>query len=110
MKRLFVLTVMILPMAGCAQIVSRATTPFTPKPDVVVGAGYRASDDQCRRVGASSITEPYITAEEDLVGCPIDFDGRPEFAIKTGGREVTRTEDWVIYRVPLVGEAPTTDG
>jgi len=45
-----------------------------------------------------------------LGGCPIAFGGGPEFAAKTGGREVTRTEDWVIYRVPLVGEAPTTDG
>ena len=98
----FVLTaLLILPLAGCAEFfVSRNATP---EPEVRTGLGYRGSDDPCRRVGMTDFTAPYITREEDLVGCPIDFEGRPDFQIKTGGREVTRTDEWVIYRVPLLG-------
>jgi len=92
---------MILPLAGCADfLVSRNATP---EPEVRVGLGYRGSDDPCRRVGATDFTQPYINRDEDLVGCPVEFDGRPEFQMKTGGREVTRTDEWVLYRVPLLG-------
>ncbi|MEM6324397.1 MAG: hypothetical protein AAF748_11960 [Pseudomonadota bacterium] len=107
MKRVLLLSCLIVPLAACGGLVSRAVTP---EPEVAIGSGYRASEDPCRRVGATSLTEPFITSTDDLVGCPIDFEGRPEFQTKTGGREVTRTEDWVIYRVPLVGEGPPPSG
>ena len=55
------------------------------------------------------MTEQFVNSETDLVGCPIDFAGRPAFQINTGGREVTRTDDWVVYRVPLVGATPVPD-
>ncbi len=101
MTRAFLTALIVLPLAGCAELtVSRN---ISPKNDVSLGLGYRGSDDPCRRVGVTDLTEPYYNIEEDLVGCPIDFDGRPMFQIKTGGREVTRTEEWVIYRVPLLG-------
>ena len=99
MARIVLMAALILPIAGCAQFVSRNS-----EPDLRFGMGYRGTDDPCRRVGATRYTAPYINRDEDLVGCPVDFEGRPEFQERLGGREVTRTDDWVIYRVPLTGE------
>lgn len=102
MKRL-VLIAMLMPLAGCADLVTRGAPAASGIP---VGAGYRGADDPCRRVGRSSATAPYIARDEDLVGCPAGYDGRPAFEVATGAREVTRTGDWVIYRVPLLGQPP----
>ncbi len=103
MIRFFLLSALILPLAGCGDMVSRGIFKPAVKSDIAVGMGYRGSDDPCRRVGKSRFTEPYITRDEDLVACPVTFEGRPAFQTKTGGREVTRTDEWVIYRVPLLG-------
>lgn len=103
MKRFLLLTVLIVPLAGCGQTVSRGLFKPVIKPDVAVGTGYRGAEDPCRRVGATRFTKPYINRDEDLVGCPVGFEGRPAFQKNTGGREVTRTDEWVIYRVPLLG-------
>jgi hypothetical protein len=71
-----------------------------------IGGGYRAPDDACRRTGVTDLTAPFASSENDLVACPVDFEGRPAFIQGTKAREVTRTADWVVYSVPLFGEAP----
>jgi hypothetical protein len=77
-----------------------------PRPGPLrLGGGYRGVDDPCRRAGASQVTAPFRSAQNDLVACPIEFSGRPRFIQATNAREVTRTQDWVVYSVPLVGEA-----
>ncbi|MDF0602661.1 hypothetical protein P1J78_18130 [Psychromarinibacter sp. C21-152] len=106
MFRIVLTSLIVLPLAACAQFVSRGAEA---EPELRFGTGYRGSDDPCVRVGETALTAPYVSQDEDLVGCPVDFDGRPAFQIKTGGREVTRTADWVIYRVPLLG-APDMAG
>ncbi len=109
MQRLFITALVILPLAGCADLVTRRADPG---PDLRFGTGYRGTSDPCKRVGRSEFTAAYVESENDLVGCPIDFPGRSEFQVKTGGREVKRTDHWVLYRVPLLGApeiAPPVD-
>ena len=74
-----------------------------------LGNGYRAADDQCRRAGVTELTAPFASTESDLVACPIDFEGRPAFIRATSAREVTRTAEYVVYTVPLIGNAPVTN-
>lgn len=47
-----------------------------------------------------------LQADQDLVGCPVDFEGRPAFIKANDAVETTRTEQWVIYSVPLQGTPP----
>ena len=110
----FVLSAALL--SGCASMMPlqrepapKPATEPVPDPELRLGSGYRSADDPCVRVGATPLTEPFLSRESDLVGCPIDFAGRPAFQINPGGREVTRTDDWVVYRVPLVGPTPVPD-
>ncbi len=74
-----------------------------------LGAGYRGSDDPCVRVGSSEAVAGFVSQESDLVGCPLDFEGRPAFIKATLAREVTRTDEWVVYSVPLFGAIPTSE-
>lgn len=92
-----ILAAMLLPMAACAPVVSRDSGPG----DLRLGEGYRSSSDPCRIVGYSDVTAPFMSSKNDLVGCPAGYKGQPLFQHGTGGREVTRTDGWVIYRVPL---------
>ena len=78
-----------------------------------VGSGYRGEDDPCKRVGRSPVTETFLSSDADLVGCPIDFEGRSDFIRSLHATEATRTDEWVVYSVPLIGDAsmsgiPTT--
>jgi len=78
--------------------------------DLRLGSGYRGGDDPCVRVGQTEFTAPYLRSDEDLVGCPIAFDGRPDFIRGLDAREAVRTEDWVVYTVPLGNAAVTEFG
>ena len=103
-------------LSGCASMMPLQREPAAaapvnavPDPELSLGGGYRTPDDPCVRTGSTPLTAPFVNAETDLVACPIDFAGRPAFQINTGGREVTRTDDWVVYRVPLVGPTAVPD-
>ena len=74
-----------------------------------LGGGYRGADDPCRRTGVTALTEPFASRENALVACPVDFEGRPAFIQATVAREVTRTDEYVVYSVPLFGAAPVTE-
>lgn len=78
-------------------------------PQLRFGGGYRSAEDPCKRVGQTPFVERFFRADEDLVGCPLDFDGRAAFIQGTSAREVTRTGEWVIYTVPLFGSAPVSN-
>lgn len=82
------------------------TASLPPAGALSIGGGYRGVNDQCRRTGVTPVTAPFADRDSDLVACPIDFSGRPAFIQGTNSREVTRTSDWVVYSVPLFGEAP----
>lgn len=95
------------------QATGQATGPETGTSGVTssngavrVGGGYRGNDDPCRRAGVTEVTAPFASSGEDLVACPVSFDGRPAFIQTTRAREVVRTSDWVVYSVPLFGDAP----
>ena len=103
-------------MAACAGngpsatrngIPETAPAPAVNTPDLRFGSGYRAANDPCLRVGRTDFTAPHLSSETDLVGCPVDFDKRNVFIQNTNAREATRTAEWVLYSVPLVGSAPT---
>ena len=64
------------------------------------GDGYRADGDQCRRVGESAATVDYLDDAADLVACPAGMENLGVFAIDTGGVEVARIGDYVLYSVP----------
>ena len=111
-----VLILSALSLAACAGIgpgpsenaaAPAALEPATNTTDLRFGNGYRSANDACRRVGRSEFTAPFLTPDTDLVGCPVDFEGRADFIKATNAREATRTADWVLYSVPLVGTAPT---
>lgn len=105
MRHFILIAILSVSLAGCAQFVSRGAGA---EPELRFGTGYRGGDDPCVRVGETALTAPYLNRDTDLVGCPVDFAGRPDFQINTGGREVTRTDEWVIYRVPLTGAPEIT--
>lgn len=98
MLRLISLISLTASVAGCATLMA----PREAATELRLGGGYRGLDDPCVRVGQTDFTAPLLREDADLVGCPIDFEGRPAFQTGTGGREVGRTDAWVLYSVPLL--------
>lgn len=75
----------------------------TPMPETTLpffGDGYRASGDQCRRLGESAETINYLDHTADLVGCPADMENLGVFVTQTDAIEVFRQDSFVIYTVP----------
>ncbi len=66
-----------------------------------LGIGFRTKDDPCRFTGMSDVTKDHITRESNLVSCPLDYDGRGRFAIDSDAIERVRTEEYVVYTVPI---------
>ncbi len=101
-------------LSGCAfmpEFVGRSETgPTTPvaTQDLRFGGGFRGSDDPCVRLGPTEFTAPFLRTDGDLVGCPIDFEGRPAFIRSQNATEAARTDAWVLYDVPLAN-APVTE-
>lgn len=89
MKRLLPLIV----LAACAPAAPAVELPL-------FSTGYRADGDQCRKVGESAFTVQFIDDAADLVACPADMENLGVFAIDTGGVEVARTANYVLYSVP----------
>ena len=88
---------MTLPLlAACAAPVAAPAPVSLP----LFGNGYRADGDQCRRVGESAATVNYLDDAADLVACPAGMENLGVFALDTGGREVARIGDYVLYSVP----------
>lgn len=92
MKRLLPL----LLVTACAPAAS--TGPAIELP--LFAAGYRADGDQCRRVGESAFTVEFLDDAADLVACPADMENLGVFPLDTGGVEVARTPNYVLYSVP----------
>lgn len=65
------------------------------------GMGFRTMDDPCRFTGESEMTSAHITRESNLVSCPVDYEGRGRFAIDTDAIERLRTDEYVVYTVPI---------
>jgi hypothetical protein len=63
------------------------------------GPGFRGPDDLCRRAGESDFTNQFLGDASDLVACPPGTDPA-FFAFETGGREVARRDDWILFIVP----------
>ena len=95
----------VLPFVTSCIIVPLPPSLFDPEPQQVelpfFGDGYRAEGDQCRRLGESDYTNQFLDDAADLVGCPADMENLGVFAIDTGGAEVGRTENYVLYSVPV---------
>lgn len=91
-------------LAGCI-IFPVPPELFDPQPQEVelpfFGTGYRAEGDQCRRVGESDYTNQFLDDAADLVGCPSGMENLGVFALDTGGVEVARTQNYVLYSVPV---------
>lgn len=112
--RVFAVSVTVLALAACGgpgRIPLLGDTPtsgptLSTRGDVRVGGGYRNPQDPCKRADVTALTAEFASPETDLVACPVDFDGRPAFIRATAAREATRTSEWVVYIIPLVGEAP----
>ena len=94
-----------------AALVTACTNPFAtrqtsapPTPEdsqLVFGSKYSKGSDQCRRVGTSELTEGHVNDRSDLVACPIEDPARGRFAIDSNSTELARTENWVVYSVPI---------
>ncbi|MDJ0629396.1 MAG: hypothetical protein QNJ44_14145 [Rhodobacter sp.] len=86
--------------AGCAA----PTTSAPPPPEdaeLRFGGSYRFANDPCRRVGETAVTAPFLDDRADLVACPVEYEGRGRFAIDNTATEAVRTENWVVYSVPI---------
>ncbi|MCU0856176.1 MAG: hypothetical protein MUF63_15050 [Rhodobacteraceae bacterium] len=75
------------------------TAPIPPADVPLFGPGYRAEGDSCRRAGESAFTNQFLSDAADLVACPPGTDPGL-FAFETGGREVARTDGWILFTVP----------
>ena len=115
MKRILMTLPVVVLLAGCGgsalvdDTVARESTGQAGSAELRLGSGYRGSDDPCVRVGNSEAVAAFVSSESDLVGCPIDFEGRPKFIQDNLAREVLRTDGWVVYSVPLFGAIPTSE-
>ena len=85
MKRILMTLPVVVLLAGCGgsalvdDTVARESTGQAGSAELRLGSGYRGSDDPCVRVGNSEAVAAFVSSESDLVGCPIDFEGRPKF-------------------------------
>ena len=115
MKRILMTLPVVVLLAGCGgsalvdDTVARESTGQAGSAELRLGSGYRGSDDPCVRVGNSEAVAAFVSSESDLVGCPIDFEGRPKFIQDNIAREVMRTDSYVVYSVPLFGAIPTSE-
>lgn len=75
------------------------TAPVPPADVPLFGPGYRTEGDGCRRAGESAFTNQFLSDAADLVACPPGTDPGL-FAFETGGREVARTDGWILFTVP----------
>ena len=78
---------------------SRCHAPVPPADVPLFGPGYRGEGDGCRRAGESAFTNQFLSDAADLVACPPGSDPGL-FAFETGGREVARTDGWILFTVP----------
>lgn len=99
----------LLGLTACGGRLGGEPRLVNDEPQLRIGGSYRSGDDPCKRVGNTTFTERFVRADEDLVGCPVDYEGRAGFIQATGAREATRTEEWVLYSVPLFGAAPVSN-
>ena len=90
-------------LAACTISAAPTTTVTTaaaaPADVPLFGAGYRAEGDGCRRAGESAFTNQFLSDAADLVACPPGTDPGL-FAFETGGREVARTDGWILFTIP----------
>lgn len=90
--------------AACTGPLATRNAPLPPTPEdaeLRFGGSYRFARDPCRRVGETDLTRPHVNAQSDLVACPVAYEGRGRFAIDSQSTELARTENWVVYSVPI---------
>jgi hypothetical protein len=98
-----------LPLAACGSNTSSSETAAAPEASAsaaaatafpaslrVVGDGYPASGDPCRRLGESDATVDWLDDSADLVGCPTKEDARA-----LGGRMVGVIDGITLVSVPM---------
>ncbi|WP_371169384.1 hypothetical protein [Aliiroseovarius sp. 2305UL8-7] len=96
--------IMPIMMVGLLAACETSTPYAPPATDLpLFGDGYRAEGDQCRRVGESPETAEFLDHTADLVACPADYEGLGVFQVDTGGVEVARVGEWVLFSVSTEG-------